>query len=336
MARTRQPARRPRSENYVPELVLCRYAQTQQYQKERSKYLATEGKGRKMAKTKKTSQRSLKSQSAVSGKKLVKKSDGIKKGNSLKGKIKKKGNQPVVKEKTARKKQRENEDDNSSTEEEVEEDDENEDEEVEEMDEEDEDTEEEDENRLEDGDVEEEKEGYSKDQDDDISATKDNENDDSRKPRDSGKESSAKGKVNDGSSDSGSSSGNEEDDNNDADSKKSKFLQRLQRKQKYPTLNVSEMGHLSSYVRHHLFRKCKFINDSLIDDFVKTFCAKERIDGPDVMSKKFKDMRKLIKDSFNSRRGYATQQIVEKMRGKKLLIAFIIIFFISNVVFSYF
>lgn len=105
------------------------------------------------------------------------------------------------------------------------------------------------------------------------------------------------------------------DCNTDNGSTKNAFFKRLQRSEKYGTLSVAELANLSGHVRHSLFRRCKFVDEKMVDKFVDDFCNENEIGDSEKQSKR-KNMSKLIKDTFNARRGYATQQIVEKMRGK--------------------
>ena len=53
----------------------------------------------------------------------------------------------------------------------------------------------------------------------------------------------------------------------------------------------------------------------MVRKFVDEFCSNNGIVESNDVQGKQKNMCKLIKDTFNARRGYATQQIVEKMRG---------------------
>lgn len=99
------------------------------------------------------------------------------------------------------------------------------------------------------------------------------------------------------------------------DSKNFNFYRKLERSEKYGSLTVAELARLSGHVRHNLFRKCKFVDESMVNKFVDEFCSNNEIVNPNEVESKRKNMCKLIKDTFNARRGYATQQIVEKMRG---------------------
>jgi len=119
---------------------------------------------------------------------------------------------------------------------------------------------------------------------------------------------------NDSDSD-GNESKKSEKDNAD-DTSKVRFFKKLKRSEKYGDLSVAELANLSGHVRHNLFRKCKFVDDGMVGEFVDEFTSIHcsAYDAKELKSKR-KNMSKLIKDTFNARRGYATQQIVEKMRG---------------------
>ena len=85
---------------------------------------------------------------------------------------------------------------------------------------------------------------------------------------------------------------------------------------KYSTLMSAEVHALSHYIRRTLFRKIKFVNEPIMMDLLPEVFKKLDISDPDEQKKKTRDLMKCIKDTLSSRRGYTTQIVVNKLRGK--------------------
>jgi hypothetical protein len=89
-------------------------------------------------------------------------------------------------------------------------------------------------------------------------------------------------------------------------------------KKKYPSLQEAEIHALSHYIRRTLFRKLKFLNHAIMQDLLKEIHLKLEITDPEKQREKITDLIKCTKDTLTSRRGYTSQIIVNKLRGKTL------------------
>jgi hypothetical protein len=315
--RKRQSARKPRGEDWVPNLFFVKHAQTKEYRKEWQKYNNNNSKIASMARDK---VRGNKNSSSLENKRKKPSSYQVKKVTSSK-KSKKNSESYSDTNATSKKTQKSKKDEEEELEEEEEEVNEAEvsDNERSTGSNEDAETEEDKSNSEEDGEQDDEK--------DVANIEKENENKSFRTIKEPNAETSTMNNENnedlenDDGVNSGCSIGSDENESENLDtekqkdSSKMKFYKRLQRSEKYGALNVAELAKLSGHVRHHLFRKIKFVEDSTVNKFVDEFCCSIGIEAPDEIRSKRKSMSKLIKDTFNARRGYATQQIVEKMRG---------------------
>jgi len=87
---------------------------------------------------------------------------------------------------------------------------------------------------------------------------------------------------------------------------------------KYPSLNEAETHALSHLIRRTLFRKLKFLNHAIMQDLLKEIHLKLEITDPEKQREKITDLIKCTKDTLSSRRGYTSQIIVNKLRGKTL------------------
>ena len=74
--------------------------------------------------------------------------------------------------------------------------------------------------------------------------------------------------------------------NNNNDSTKTAFFNRLQKSEKYGSLSVAELANLSGHVRHSLFRRCKFVDEKMVDKFVDDFCNENEIGDIEKQSKR--------------------------------------------------
>jgi len=87
---------------------------------------------------------------------------------------------------------------------------------------------------------------------------------------------------------------------------------------KYPSLNQAETHGLAHFIRRTIFRKLKFLNHAIMQDLLKEIHLKLEITDPEKQREKINDLIKCTKDTLSSRRGYTSQIIVNKLRGKTL------------------
>jgi hypothetical protein len=92
----------------------------------------------------------------------------------------------------------------------------------------------------------------------------------------------------------------------------------LKRRSKYPNLLPGEVGNLTRFVRKELFFRLKFVTNNMFLKFKIADLCFEQINITDSEQKRIKEQSivKVVKDALNSRRGYASQLLSEKLRGK--------------------
>jgi hypothetical protein len=87
---------------------------------------------------------------------------------------------------------------------------------------------------------------------------------------------------------------------------------------KYGQLLPSEIGNLTRYVRKELFFRMKFVTNSMFEKYkITELCFQQiNITDPEEKLKKQQCVIKIVKDTMNSRRGYASQLLTTKLSGK--------------------
>lgn len=85
---------------------------------------------------------------------------------------------------------------------------------------------------------------------------------------------------------------------------------------KYPTLTKCEINQLTSYTRKTFFRRCKFVNAGVLHSHMPKFFQQMMVSDPNSRLTKTVHVIKCVKDTLSSRRGYATTQICNRLRGK--------------------
>jgi hypothetical protein len=85
---------------------------------------------------------------------------------------------------------------------------------------------------------------------------------------------------------------------------------------RYPSLSKCEVNQLTTYTRKTFFRRCKFVNAGVMHAHINIFFDHMMVfDTNERIAKAF-HVVKCVKDTLSSRRGYATTQICNKIRGK--------------------
>jgi hypothetical protein len=90
----------------------------------------------------------------------------------------------------------------------------------------------------------------------------------------------------------------------------------IKNKKKYPTLKDAETHALSHFIRRTLFRRIKFLNDSIMHGILDELYKKLEITDPEDRKTKTSDLIKCTRDTLSSRRGYSNQIIINKLRSK--------------------
>jgi hypothetical protein len=84
---------------------------------------------------------------------------------------------------------------------------------------------------------------------------------------------------------------------------------------RYPSLTKCEINHLTTYTRKTFFRRCKFVSAGVLHGHMNKFFDHMMIFDPAMRIEKTFHVVKCVKDTLSSRRGYATTQICNKLRG---------------------
>jgi hypothetical protein len=86
---------------------------------------------------------------------------------------------------------------------------------------------------------------------------------------------------------------------------------------KYCKLLPAEVGNITRYVRKELFFRMKFVTNSMFDKFkIVDLCFHQiNLTNPEDKRTKEQTVIKVVKDALNSRRGYASQLLTEKLKG---------------------
>jgi hypothetical protein len=110
----------------------------------------------------------------------------------------------------------------------------------------------------------------------------------------------------------------EEEAENTYKQPKSTGVTLLKKRSKYPNLLPGEVGNLTRYVRKELFFRLKFVTNNMFIKFRIADLCFEQLNVTDSEEKRRKEQSivKVVKDALNSRRGYASQLLSEKLKGK--------------------